>query len=499
MAYFNQQRGAAYTTPNTTNLAGGKAFTMSARMEIVTILLTTFLKDKFYEKSDATVQRLTALIQGLQEHEDIIFIAKAIVYARTIFGMRSITHVATVAITPKITTMAKRGPRCSRGFFKSVIHRPDDITEILSYLKHVSPKKHGKKGKIGVPNIGSMRKGFADALRSFSPYALAKYRGHDKEIKLADAINWCHPKKIENAQAVTAAIAALVKGELRNEETWEAMLSAAGKDTMKKAEVWKTLLESRKLGYLALLRNLRNIMEQAPDMLPKALESLTSEAFITKSLILPFQYMTAYKEFKDLGTAQSRILITGLSKAIDISLANVPKFEGDTVVVLDVSGSMASRHSGNQTCAEVAALFGAVIAKANNADLMLFTGDAKYVNYNPTDSTLTLAQSIAFSSGSTNFPAIFTTLKRKYDRIVILSDMQGWVDRELPNHVAAYRHRTKSNPRIYSFDLSGYGSLQLHEDRTFLLAGFSNETMKLMNYLEKDKDAIQTEISKIEL
>lgn len=514
MSKFNEKATDVRGKPDTTNLAGGPAFTLGAKMAIVTILLTTFLKDKFYEKADATLQRLQELINKLSDPNDIRFVAKAIVYARTIFGMRSITHAATVMLTPKIVAATKDanafmrangtrewlGTRTARNFFRSVIHRPDDMTEILSYLKITQPMTRKKSGLIGVPNIGSMRKGFADAFKSFSSYQLAKYRSDDKAIKLVDVLNWCHPTRGENAEA----LAALAKGELKSDETWEAGLSAAGKDHIKKADVWQKLLQERKLGYLALLRNLRNIMDRAPDVLPMALEALTSETFIAKSLILPFQYVTAYEEMQKVSNSLSRIIMTALSKAVDISLANVPKFEGRTLVVVDNSQSMTQGKCGNQSTASIAALFATVIAKANNADIMTFGTGAQYRNYNLLDSTMTTAKSFLFNEGGTNFYAIFQTASKPYDRIIILSDMQGWLNphvdgRALNQQVQLYKNKYGVNPHIYSFDLAGYGTLQVREDRTYLLAGFSNQTMNILQYLEKDKQALLTEIEKIEL
>ena len=85
--------------------------------------------------------------------------------------------------------------------------------------------------------------------------------------------------------------------------------------------------------------------------------------------------------------------------------------------------------------------------------------------------------------GSTNFHAIFETANLPYDRIIIFSDMQGWVGYNTPSEsFKKYKKRTNSNPLIYSFDLQGYGSLQFPEKNVFALAGFSDkvfDTMKL--------------------
>jgi 60 kDa SS-A/Ro ribonucleoprotein len=57
-------------------------------------------------------------------------------------------------------------------------------------------------------------------------------------------------------------------------------------------------------------------------------------------------------------------------------------------------------------------------------------------------------------SGGTNFHAIFETANRAYDRIIILSDMQGWVNYNTPTRsFAEYKRRVGANPRVYSFDL----------------------------------------------
>lgn len=80
-------------------------------------------------------------------------------------------------------------------------------------------------------------------------------------------------------------------------DTWESKLTKAGqnaeneleKETLK-ADAWTELIETRKIGDFALLRNLRNIMELANDtVLDKALDLLINEKLIRNSLVLfPF-------------------------------------------------------------------------------------------------------------------------------------------------------------------------------------------------------------------
>ncbi len=82
-------------------------------------------------------------------------------------------------------------------------------------------------------------------------------------------------------------------------------------------------------------------------------------------------------------------------------------------------------------------------------------------------------------------------LSKAYDRIVILSDMQGWIGGGAPTKAfARYKQRFGANPYLYSFDLQGYGSLQFPEDKVFALAGFSDKVFDLMRVLETDRGAV---------
>lgn len=461
-----------------TNLAGGQAYGQSPELELVSILLTSFANDQFYRSANNTFDTLKDLIGKCDKK----FAAQAAVYARTKFGMRSISHVAASELAKHIS-----GQRWAKDFYSAVIYRPDDMGEILSY--HTS--KNGK-----VPN--SIKKGFSKGFDKFDKYALAKYRGENKGFKLVDIVNLVHPLPTDKNKE---AINALVKGELKSFDTWESELTKAGqvaendeqKEDLKK-EAWTKLVKEKKIGYFALLRNLRNIIEQAPEIVPEAIETLVNEKLIKKSLVLPFRFTTAYEEIQKLNYGSVvRTVLVALNKAIDISVSNVPKFDGDTLVVLDCSGSMSGKP------AQIGSLFSAVLVKASNADFMTFSDNAQYRNLNPMDSTITLANSVRFSSGGTNFHSIFHRANKKYDRIIILSDMQGWIGHDCPTKAFnEYKNITKANPFIYSFDLNSYGSLQFPEQNVFALAGFSEKIFDVMKLLETDKKALINEIKKIE-
>jgi len=470
------------TVPTAVNRAGGLAYDESAKLRLVSHALTSFVNDQYYRSAGDGI----AEMRGLLDVVDPMFAAKAAIVARTQFGMRSISHVIAGELAGRV-----KGQSWMKHFFRRVALRPDDMLEIRAYYNQYVATGKGTR-KDGLPMVpNQMKDGFALRLRELDGYRLAKYRGDGRTVNMFDVVNATHPGKTE-------PIDALMKGTLGSADTWEVALSAAGQaegedvDTKDlKADAWKRLLEERKLGYFALLRNLRNIMKQAPEVVTLACEQLMDEDAIRKSLVLPFRFTTAYDTLqKEAGASQ---VLHAVSRAMDISVGNVAMPEGTTLVALDVSGSMGGRPI------EIGSLFAAAFA-SRGADLMLFTGDAKYLSVPLGASASAIVSDIKrmMTPRGTNFHSIFETAKVAYDNIVIISDMQGWMASErqalggAPRKAyAEYRKRTGATPKIFSFDIAGYGTLQFPEDDVYALAGFSDKTLDIVCALSiGGKDAL---------
>ncbi len=477
---FNQILKQKYRKPNTLNLAGGQAHTESAKLELVTILLSSFLENKFYRSGNDTAKRIVELVNQIADKQ---FVAKAALYARREAGMRSVSHLVAGEIAHSV-----KGAEWTKRFFDRVVYRVDDVLEILAYSMAV----------YGKPLPNSLKKGLGQALSRFDDYQLAKYRAANSELKLVDAVNLLHPPHTE-------ALAKLMNGSLGPAATWETKLTQAGQEAesdeekaSKKAGVWVELIRNRKIGYFALLRNLRNILEQAPELVDEAVALLQDNQLIRRSRVMPFRYRVALDAIEE-ATLPRRLqqkVVDGLSKAVDLSLANVPRFGGRTLIAMDCSGSMIGKPM------KIGSLFASVLYKANDADLMLFSEDARYHSFNVNDATLTIAQRIEEKAAwsGTDFHCIFKRANQAYDRIVILSDMQAWMDYWTPKEAFdRYVSKVGQRPRIYSFDLAGYGTLQFPEKEVYTLAGFSDKTMDTMKFLEEDKAALIREIEGIEL
>jgi 60 kDa SS-A/Ro ribonucleoprotein len=372
--------------PDTVNRAGGEAFTETPEVALVNLILTSFMKDKFYETAKDEQTRLT----GLLAQVDPQFAAKAAIYARKRFGMRSITHFTSAWIAKNV---------------------------------------HGS--------------------------------------------------------------------------------------------TWARLIKERKLGYVALIRNIRNIAEAGIDdeAFAELLKQLQNPEAIKKSSVMPFRILVAYKIAQSLGRSrrrqtQSKVLVSetallaeALSAALDLALVNVPELPGRTLVALDRSASMRcainSRSFGETAVpilvSDVGAIFAAALGK-KGADVMTFHDRARYERFNRKDSIVSIAEGITNESGGTNFHSIFQCAQAAYDPIIILSDMQAWIGHTTPaDAFKRYCQKHRCNPHVYCLNLVSYGDTQFPADKVYQLAGFSDKVFDTMALLETDRLALVKEIKAIEL
>lgn len=472
----------------TVNLAGGTAYKMTDKMAFVSLLLTSFVQEQFYSTASEQEKKMQYLLLSVDKK----FAAKASIYARNEYGMRTISHI----VAGEIASLVK-GETWTKNYFEKVVRRPDDITEILSYYT----ENYGKT----IPN--SLKKGFGKAFLNFDAYQLSKYSGKHNAISLVDALRLVHPRP--ETDESKELLRKFVYNELAPAKTWETGLTQAGQKADSeeqkkelKTAVWKELLEENRLGYFALLRNVRNIMTQAPEMIDLMCERLVDRKAIKKSLVMPFRFQTAFNEVRSMKVGKTANVLESIAKAVDISLENVPVYDGRTLIAVDCSGSMTGRPI------EIASLFAAALYKSNDSDIMLFAEDARYENFLRSDSALTISHEIKKRAnyGGTNFSSIFQKANSQYDRIIILSDMQSWMSPDgyhSPRNFITnktlneYKGMHGACPKVYSFDLAGHGTLQFPQQDVYMVAGFSDKVFSMMKMLEADKDALIDEIEKI--
>jgi len=527
MSKYNQVK----VTPTVTNHQGGTSFQLRPELELVGILATG-LDNKFYEKESDREKRIFELVEQVAK-KDPVLLAKMLVYARSVMGQRSVTHVAAVAalkvlsgnqVAAKLFT--KRVRNKNKG---GLIYRIDDMFEILAYYFMRNPAKLDINGKR-IPNLpNSIKKGFKSVLENADEYELAKYQGNGKSISLVDIVNLVRPKPSEKMQETFKK---LMKGELKQFNTAEDKQTKSGQEVAAKvksgeltktqatvelkeakAENWKELIENDSIGYLALLRNLRNITKDASDsVFNAALNTLTNSERIRKSLVFPHQIDLAFEillaEGNSFGNRMATLLLA-VNKAYELAIPNLTTLfsHGRTAVVVDTSGSMTSNYvtigtsRTNKRPVDKAALIGATLAKGTNADMYTFDTSCRKYSFNPLDTVNTIKKGITdhANGGGTYFDRIFASLNGKYDRIFILSDEQGADSMGRGSEYASYISKN-GRPFIYSVNLCGYGTTMFKEsDKIIRLFGYSKDIYEQIKVAEIDPTSILKEIQKIEL
>ena len=398
MAKFNEKN-----TVKTVNKSGHVAYDMKDKEKLVTMVLTTFFGEpKYYgDNSNDLVKLATTVAQNEPK-----FVSNLAVYARKVYHLRSVSHVLTCIVAHEVA---------SKQYIKrtvtGVVERADDLTEILAcYIS-----MYGKP----IPN--GLKKALAANIKRFDEFSLAKYNRDSAKIKFKDILNLARPKP--NNEEQSKLFKKVLEDRLETPITWETELSAKGN----KKEVWEDLIENNKLGYMAMLRNFRNIINVQPDNISKVYAKLSDEKEVARSKQLPFRFFSAYREIEHLSNTTNKVLDT-LEKALEFSVANLEKLDGTTVIAFDMSGSMDSYISRNSTvkCFDIAKLLSVLATKISDEYIVFaFDNDIKKVTIGTKDGILSSVNKIKAEWGGTSLELPLKKMiseNIKADRLIILSD-----------------------------------------------------------------------------
>jgi hypothetical protein len=319
-----------------------------------------------------------------------------------------------------------------------------------------------------------------------------------------------------NAEAKDLALKSMVN--------WEVLLSQFGSQ---KADVWQFLIESNLVGYMALLRNLRNLLDAdvSDATLKTAVSKLADPKEVERSRQLPFRFLMAHQVLTDhFGTYTSSYgygrqpkvvksrsvskMLEAIEEAANLAVVNLPVLPGLTAIFADNSGSMDCPVSekSQMTCAGAAnALCGIVAKQSADAVVAAFGTAVAGVPFTKHDTVIGIANKVrhADTKGmSTNAYLIPKWLDKqgiKPDRVILLSDMQCWnsstwgySDKPLCDE---WKRFAKSNPQtwLHSIHLNGYGDTPVKDGKVNLASGFSEKVFDMLLQAEGIAPAGETE------
>lgn len=378
----------------------------------------------------------------------------------------------------------------------SIISRADEICELIAYVRN-------KFGRNAITSNNQLKKGIASSFARFNEYDFAKYN-RKGSVKLKDALRICHPKHSELYKKI-------IDDTLETPDTWEVLISnPQSKGLKSKKEAWEYLIKENKLGYMATLRNLRNLIENEidPKVLDKALKFISDPEAVKKSRQLPFRFLSAYRQIQE-----PRKVLDAIETALELSVKNIPRLDGTTYIAADVSGSMETSLSDKSsvTLEDVACLMAAMADKfCEDPIVSVFASEHKLAKLTSRSSILDNTEKLKAiqAGGSTNgYLAIeyLTDNKKKVDRIMVFTDMEmynsnSYSDDQFVDAFKDYKHKINSKVKLYVFNLSAYGNVVVPQDEpnVCLVSGWSDGVFRLIEAFEKDKKTAVQDIEKLQ-
>lgn len=541
--------------PTVVNAMGEKAFQLEDKEILVSTVMTTFLQGAYYESEKKETQK----IRTLAAKSDPLFVAKLALYARKEGNLRSVTHLLAAIVADKA-----RGEEWTKRFFNKIVVRPDDMTEILGAYQHLN--KLPKLRKVA----NSIKKGFKEALERLDPYQIDKYKMQRKEITMVDLVNLFHPVPTQkNAEAYRRLMAGESLADLYSSTTFEKTMSKAGqmaqnegeKDDLKADAIREVLKNPKGAPYMALLRNLRNILLYAPDSVEEVCRQLTIKEKVLKSKQLPFRFASAYAEVENMRFSKSmtesegvisfekdvqgrnyknsaefetkkRKVLEALDKALKYSVMNIPKLEGNCAILIDHSGSVRGDAGGSSkvsafsktTSAMIGNLFGTMMAfRQDNVFIGLF-GDRLIPVPIKRDMGLLEFNKMSFDTGArcgtSTEQGMYDFLREaianhtKIDNLIVFSDCQLGEDGTSAWYGTSYKERDgtfvnlfkefkKVNPLCNTVVVNlrqTKGDSVFHRSQRILnIAGWSSNIFDVITSNCKGFDALIKEIEAIEI
>lgn len=485
-------------TPKTNNktvtFEGAKAVVRTPELELSLNILGSYMDtDTFYQSKNDRIKRVEELVNKVSP----AFVGKLAVVARKEFNLRT-----PPAVLLALSTLKGNVPTSQVA--KNTFFRGDEVMEYLSAVKALSKK--------GVFTSGA-KKTAANVLNGMSERSALRYMGGSKSMSLSDAIRISHPVPSDTKQSalfkfitlkdkegslsaawnklspydkeVLPLVAQSVSGEDEGTVSWERARSA-------NKTPWVDLVDD--MGYMALLRNMRNFLDEVPGtdsaFWNKVNLRIASKSEVAKSKQMPYRFLSAYKAISVAsGNPQKQRVLKALTDALDHSAYNLPILEGSTLVAVDTSASMGGtftsdrggntdRYTPSTSYLELAALLGSAFAVSQSADLVSWASAA---TKKPLLSSV-MATALSFRPGEVGHGTDPTTIGRavslkKYKNIVIFTDGQFYREADFAGLDA----------NIYFVDLAGYtaGFSMTNKPNVVTIGGWSDATLKLITLHSK--------------
>lgn len=278
--------------------------------------------------------------------------------------------------------------------------------------------------------------------------------------------------------------------------TWEAL--AGWLQGPMDAAAWEAIIPS--MGYMGLLRNLRNFDENkvSSRVADTVALRLADPDEVAKSRQFPYRFLSAYREAPSLRWGQP------LEVALNYATRNIPELPGRTLVLVDTSSSMTGTVSGNSKIrhVDIGALIGVALAYRTGGRVSLYGyADGVFQHDIPQGGSM-LKEIDRFTRrigevghGTQTIGALETTFKG-HDRVIVVTDGQAFAGGGYYGGMGSYGYRQSgiiaararsvsdavpSTTPLFGIDTTGYSksSIDTKQPHRFEVGGFSDACFKM--------------------
>jgi 60 kDa SS-A/Ro ribonucleoprotein len=484
------------------NHEGMKAYELSPEFRLYSHVCNSLLADQYYRDADKGASELETLVKSCNPD----FVANLAAYARNEMHLRSVPiYLAT------LLNLRPDKPRSlARQTYRRVIQRADEITEALGCFAALN-KNVGSK-TVGAHTVKkTLAKRPAQLVRAikdvfeegrFDRYQYAKYN-RDGAIKLKDALFLARPKPRDTSMAET--FQKIANDGLEAPYTWEVEMSRLGQEFKgqelidAKQAKWAELVISKRLGHMALLRNLRNILELSPG--PEFVDVLCGQLVTgaAHGKQFPFRYWSAYKSLSDIGEPFTKGKVIGaLNDCLRMSTQRFPQLQGNVLIACDTSGSMDTALTPKASIqrSEVGLVLGMAMAAASPHSVTAAFADHLGLmrsSGNPiADIEHALEKRGALGHGTNGWIVLDWMLRQNIpvDNLVMFTDCQLYGG---PFEQLWLKYKQKNlKAKLWLFDLAGYGNTPVKiQHGAHLICGWSDRIFEVVDRIQKGQDAIK--------
>lgn len=501
--------------PSARTYEGGAGYARDAKSELYLLGVSNMVGESTFYESDRD-DRFQRLVRQTA-CEDPQWTGAFLHWLRTTANLRSAPLVGAAEFVRARREADLEG--YSRQVVSSVLRRADEPGELISYwMSH-----YGR----ALPQ--PLKRGIADSLRRvYTPYALVKWDSDARRVRFGDVIELTHPRPADAEQGALFAHAIdrrhgrgedvpkglpllgnraeLMRLPVSERRPWLVGDRSASRQMLRDAGMtwesiagwlqgpmdsaaWEAIIPS--MGYMALLRNLRNFDQAGVGdaVASEVAAKLAAPDQVARSGQLPLRFLSAYRATENLRWSWP------LEQALNTSLNNIPSLPGRTLILVDTSASMRDRFSRDGTLMrwDAATLFGLALAhRCERADVFSYSGGGFVRNWlrrfdvKPTESLLLALRrwqegGFFLDAGTDTRGAVEATFEG-HDRVVILTDEQhsdGDVGAVVPKRVP-----------LYTWNLAGYRyGHAVSAPRRYAFGGLNDASLTIIPLLEAGEDA----------